>query len=424
MPESFRRWPLQHKVLGLLLGAVAAYGLAGFGALCVLIGVGSPGTGQAMLVPALTVYLAILVVLGVVTALVAWRLAKRLTRPLRELTRLADEISVGNLDVPIRFGTHVRCWEIKDCARTDCRAYGSDSVQCWYVDGTPCEGVEPRFPDKLAQCRECEVYLAHRGDEVVQLADAFQHMASSLRESRERLLQSERLAAVGETVAAISHSIKNILDGLRGGIYIARRGRRLQDIEMTAQGREMVDRNLAAVSELVMNLVDFAHPREPALEPCRPSRIVEEVLILHRERAEAAGVVLTSQVSEDVQVVHLDEHRVFHALVNLVTNALDALAERGATAGPPGLVEVHVFPDGPWLVWTVRDNGPGIPLDVRRRLFQGLVTTKGSRGTGLGLLSVQKVAREHGGSVRLESEPGRGTTVSLVLPLRQGASPP
>ncbi len=408
----FRRWPLEHKVLALVLGTVGAYGLAGFAVLWILVEVGPLARGRAMPVPALIVYLVVLVALVAVTALVAWRVARRLTRPLIDLTRVAGEISLGNLDVPIRLGTHVRCWEIKGCTREDCRAYGVTSIRCWYIDGTPCEGVEPRFPQKLAQCRRCEVYLAHRGDEIVQLADAIHHMAWSLRESRERLLQAERLAAVGETVAAISHSIKNILDGLKGGIYIARRGRRLQDIEMTAQGREMVDRNLAAVSELVMNLIDFANPSEPSLEPCRPHRIVEEVLLLYQERAKEAGITLESSVSPELGAVLLDEHRLFHALVNLVTNALEALANRGS-----GRVEVRVESEGRWLVWTVQDNGPGIPPEVRSRLFRGLVTTKGSKGTGLGLLSVEKVAREHGGCVRLKSEPGFGTSVSLVVPL-------
>ena len=121
---------------------------------------------------------------------VARLVVRQAVKPLRELTRVADEISTGNLDPRLDFGIHVNCWEIKNCQQTDCQAYMNFSQQCWYIDGTPCEGYEPHFPAKLAGCRTCDVYQAHRGDEVVQLADAFRHMTNVLKASREELVTS------------------------------------------------------------------------------------------------------------------------------------------------------------------------------------------------------------------------------------------
>ena len=126
-----------------------------------------------------------------VVLLGARSVVRRAIRPLKELIRVADRISMGQLDPEMNFGVTVNCWEIKNCGRTDCRAYMNFSQQCWYVDGTPCEGYEPRFPVKLAGCRKCEVYQMHRGDEIVQLADSFRHMTGVIKASREELVTSD-----------------------------------------------------------------------------------------------------------------------------------------------------------------------------------------------------------------------------------------
>ena len=139
------------------------------------------------------------------SSLFALRLSKDLTKPVVRLTGLADEISQGSLDVELDFGQHVNCWEIKHCRKSECAAYENREVQCWFVDGTPCEGYEPRFPQKLGQCRQCEVYQAHRGDEIVQLADSFKHMAYKLKISQKDLKGAYNLQ---------KHLIENSFDGI------------------------------------------------------------------------------------------------------------------------------------------------------------------------------------------------------------------
>ncbi len=413
--QCFRRLALRHKILLIVLAILVVYSLLALAALHWILGrvdrAAGPA-GQRLALSAEGLPIAVLALLVVTAVVVTWRVTSHMTRPVIELTRVADEISIGNLEVEFRFGRHVKCWEIKGCNETSCTAYGNTEVQCWYVDGTPCKGVEPRFPQKLVQCRACEVYQAHRGDEIVQLADAFQHMTKRLRDSQAELLRSERLAATGEAVARISHSIKNILDSLMGGAYVYRRGRRLNDEKIRATGWDMMERNLGAISELVMNLLDFSKARQPFLEPCDPARMLGEVVELHRERAEAARVDLTSRCDDGVGPVSLDVHAIFHSLVNLVTNALDALSP-----DRPGRVELTVSRDGDRLVFSVSDNGLGMNPEVQARLFKGMFSTKGSKGTGLGLLSVHKAVREHGGTLEVASKPGEGATFRMVLPL-------
>jgi len=411
----FRTLTLQQKIILIVLVILAAHSLLGFlalhGILSKLARTGEPG-GHWLAATVETIYVVVLGALTVVAWLVMRRLIGRLTRPVVELTHLADDISTGNLKVEFHFGRHVKCWEIKGCHETSCPAYGSAAVQCWYVDGTPCKGVEPRFPQKLIQCRACEVYQAHRGDEIVQLADAFQHMTKRLLDSQAELLRAERLAATGETVAMVSHSIKNILDSLMGGIYVYLRGRRLSDEKSKATGWDMVERNLGAISELVRNLLDFSKARQPFFEPCDPARMVADVVQLHKERADAAKVDLKARCDDALGRVYLDVHAVFHGLVNLVTNALEALPR-----DRPGRIEVTASREGERMVFSVSDNGVGMSPEVQARLFKGMFSTKGSKGTGLGLLSVQKVVREHGGTMEVASKPGEGATFRIALPL-------
>jgi PAS domain S-box-containing protein len=115
-------------------------------------------------------------------------LAKYITRPVTQLTHLADEISRGNLDVPFDFGETVKCWEIEKCDKIDCPAYGNIDLMCWFAEGTLCTGSPMgKFPEKLEECLKCRVYREHAGDEIVRLADAFANMTRNLKVSRDEL---------------------------------------------------------------------------------------------------------------------------------------------------------------------------------------------------------------------------------------------
>ncbi len=117
-------------------------------------------------------------------------LSRYITRPLTQLTKLADDVSRGNPGKD--FGRLVKCWEVENCEKRDCPAYENIEIMCWYVDGTLCQ-VQPSgsFPEKLDMCRKCKVFRTNAGDEMVQLADSFKHMLYRLRKSEEDLRQSE-----------------------------------------------------------------------------------------------------------------------------------------------------------------------------------------------------------------------------------------
>jgi PAS domain S-box-containing protein len=118
---------------------------------------------------------------------ISQRLSKYITRPVTQLTRLADEISHGNLDVPFDVGQKLKCWEIEGCEKTDCPAYGNKDATCWFTEGTMSPGDPTVFPEKLDACRKCKVYTTHRGDEIARLADAFFNMTRNLKISRDEI---------------------------------------------------------------------------------------------------------------------------------------------------------------------------------------------------------------------------------------------
>jgi PAS domain S-box-containing protein len=119
-------------------------------------------------------------------------LSRVVTRPITLLTRLAGEVSLGNLDTRISMGNRERCWEVLQCKKQECPAYGNEALPCWFVDDTRCS-IDPfrRFPKKLEVCHDCPLYENQVGDEIVQLADAFNHMTQRLRDSERELRCSE-----------------------------------------------------------------------------------------------------------------------------------------------------------------------------------------------------------------------------------------
>ncbi|REJ72139.1 MAG: FHA domain-containing protein [Planctomycetota bacterium] len=231
---------------------------------------------------------------------------------------------------------------------------------------------------------------------------------------QEALLTAERLAAVGQTIATLSHHIKNILQGVRGGSYYVEQGLETGDTELVRKGWGIVERNQDRIFNLVTDMLSFSKERQPDLQPADVNQVVGDVCDLMQVRAEEHGVTLERQLSSDIPESLFDADGMHRAVLNIVTNAIDVLEE--ARDGRI-VVETHYDSDEEQLSIDVRDNGPGIPADELPRLFSLFESTKGARGTGLGLAVSRKILREHGGEITVESQPGEGTTFCLSWPL-------
>ncbi|BBO32409.1 ATP-binding protein [Lacipirellula parvula] len=243
------------------------------------------------------------------------------------------------------------------------------------------------------------------------------------------LVQAERLAAVGQTIASLSHHIKNILQGVRGGSYLielglgdhdsmAKSGERDEAAEQKAvdtirKGWAIVERNQERISTLVMDMLTFSKEREPEPRPANLNEITSEVVELMASRAQELSVELAWQPASDMPSLMFDPEALHRAILNVVTNAIDACDE---AEHPKVIVATHYDDDAKVAQITVEDNGGGIAPDDLEAIFTVFVSRKGGRGTGLGLPVTRKILEEHGGQVRVDSTVGQGSKFTLELP--------
>jgi signal transduction histidine kinase len=270
---------------------------------------------------------------------------------------------------------------------------------------TPLSGVPRNPPPKFT------------GDHL-ELAMAIAHQAAlAVEETRyhQAMVQAERLAAVGQTIAALSHDIKNILQGLRSGSEILQMGLEAMDPVLLKQGWRNIEKNQHRIYDLVMNMLGYCKEREPTIEETDLNAIVQEVVDLVAPRAAEKQIQLEARLTQDLPRCPADREGIHRALLNIVGNALDAVEE---VEQPRVVVATSREGGEAWFRIQVRDNGPGIPPEKLGELFRPFVSTKGSRGTGLGLAVSRKILREHGGDVLVQSQLGQGSLFTLRLPPR------
>jgi PAS domain S-box-containing protein len=243
----------------------------------------------------------------------------------------------------------------------------------------------------------------------------FQDLREIKRLERE-LLKAERLAAVGQTVAGLAHGLKNILHGLKGGSYLVDLGIKKDDTEKLKNGWDMIKRNIGRTSGLVMDLLTYSKEREPEFEDCFPNEIASEVADLLAEKAREGRVEIKKSLDPAIPQVSMDPRIVHTALLNLVTNAIDACLFDEDTGKQWQVVVATTLEDDNTIRFDVSDNGAGMSKTVSDRLFTSFFSTKGHRGTGLGLMVTRKLVEEHGGRIDVVSSPGEGTTFTIHLP--------
>ncbi len=283
-------------------------------------------------------------------------------------------------------------------------------------------------------------YRARFNDEHLRLMTAIGHQAALAIEDTfyySAMMQSERLAVMGQTIATLSHHIKNILQGIRGGSYLIEAGLQRNDTDAVRRGWAMVDRNQDRISHLVLDMLTFSKEREPEKVDADLNETVADVVELMQTRGQELGVTVEFEPDRSLPLANFDPEAMHRAVLNIVTNAIDAAAQRAReesadefeieiedeqpveTIEPiPAVVKVQTRFEsrGGWSI-LVTDNGFGIAAEDRDRIFSLFESNKGARGTGLGLPVSEKILREHGGEIRIHNaNPPPGTCFELVLP--------
>jgi len=252
------------------------------------------------------------------------------------------------------------------------------------------------------------------------LAIAIAHQAAlAVEETRyhQAMVQAERLAAIGQTIAALSHHIKNILQGLRSGSEILKMGLAEKNDKLIQQGWRVAEKSQGKIFDLVMDMLSYSKERVPAVEPTDINAVTKDIVELLLPRAQELNVTLEMSLGENIPEVQADPEGLHRALLNIVGNAIDAVEGR-----PEPKVTVGTRADEHWARIVVLDNGVGIPPAQVAEIFKPFVSTKGARGTGLGLPVSRKIMREHGGDLAVQSQVGTGSKFTMRLPIKSPLS--
>ena len=235
-----------------------------------------------------------------------------------------------------------------------------------------------------------------------------------------QLIQSERLAAIGQASASIIHSIKNILNSLKGGSYMIKTGLGKNDLELAREGWGVAQTGIDRISELAKDMLDFTKTQKSSIEPGSINDVVAEVCLAMTKTPEAQNVVhLTWDLDEGIPPVIVDRKAIFNAVMNLISNAIDACIDHEYESEDHQWVKVRTYleTDNGHVCIEVKDNGGGISDELKERIFSPFFSTKFNKGTGLGLTITMKIIREHKGTLLLDTLPGQGSTFTIKLPV-------
>lgn len=314
-------------------------------------------------------------------------------------------------------------------AMNDPRFAKGDSVQQFAIRSAVCSPIE--FGDRTFGAIYVDSTIANYTFTPEQLAlmnaiGRHTGLALANAQAYAKKLQTEKLAAVGETVAVLSHSIKNILQGLRGGADVVEMGLKKDDLKIAKGGWGILKRNIDRIMALTLNMLAYSRPRALEYELSRIGALLEDCAELLKDQSAARQVALIVDADSEIPPIMFDPHLMHQAMVNLMVNAVEAVGPRtgivtvrasyippikGASGGKNVLGGL-----GPLVRVDVIDNGPGIAPERHAGLFEPFQTTKGIRGTGLGLAVTKRIVDEHGGKITLTSDVNSGCTFSVFLP--------
>ena len=260
-------------------------------------------------------------------------------------------------------------------------------------------------PTQLACTALCVLDRGRRIGTLVTLSDVTEEELA-----RNRIVQAEKMTLVGQTLAGVAHELNNPLAALIGYADLLRNQELDPAVEKPVQ--QMREQALRA-TRIVRNLLNFARRRNPERVPTNIKELVESVVELFAYEARIASVEVQVEFPETPPRVLGDKHALQQVLVNLFQNALHALEHWSGTR----VLSIRVIDEGEGIVISVSDTGPGVPEELRTRVFESFFTTKGSnKGTGLGLALSRSITQEHGGDLLLAPDTGGGACFSVRLP--------
>ncbi len=370
---------------------------------------------------------------------------------INEIQRLL-ETAAKEKSFNVRFNNPnlVNCWEVLKCNKTDCPAYMNKDKHCWSIAGSYCtDKVKGVWAKIFGNCKKCRVYqkaipnkyylvgeifnnmmnmLEHKNLQVKDYAQNLEQKVKDrtislekanqeLKETQEQLIQTGKLAAIGQLAAGVSHELNNPLGGILGySQFILEIGKEMNDkipeeLKSVFTYVEYIEKESQRCKTIVANLLRFSRSSEDDIAPLDVNRALEDTFTFTRHQLEINKVELVTSFAKNLPPVMGNEHRLQQVFTNLMINAQQAMAAGGkltvSTAKNNGSVEI-----------AFADTGCGIPKENMDKLFNPFFTTKSpGEGTGLGLSVTYGIIRDLGGEIEVDSKENKGATFKVKLPV-------
>ena len=248
------------------------------------------------------------------------------------------------------------------------------------------------------------------------LEDRVRQRTRELTEAQDQLVRKEKLAAIGQLAGGIAHDLRNPLGAIKNALYYLKRRMATSEAARAnpriGQFLEIMDDEVQHASQIISDLMSFARVRKPSLSPTNVVEVLDGSL---SSLAMNDGVQVVRDLEPELPVVMADRDQLYRVFLNLAGNAQEAMSEGGRLTVGARHADGH-------LEISFADTGAGMGEELLAKIFEPLFTTK-AKGTGLGLAVCQKVVQAHGGSIRVQSAPGRGSTFTVVLPLDADVPP-
>jgi PAS domain S-box-containing protein len=285
------------------------------------------------------------------------------------------------------------------------------------MEGRPAEvnGLTVKRKDGSRRLVDIRAYPVQIGDQPLVLGiarDITERMRAEKerKEIEEKVRQLQKMEAVGRLAGGVAHEINNPLGVILG--FAQSVSRRIPDDDPLSMPLKSIEREALRCKALVSDLLAFSRKSAEEFSPVDPSGLLESTRTLVENQARLGRIEMVVHCDPDLPKIHADVIRLQQVLVNMATNAIDAMP-----CG--GLLSLGAQRNGSAVVVTVGDTGEGMSLEVKEHIFEPFFTTKElGKGTGLGLSLAFEIIGQHGGTIECDSQVGKGTTFTIRLPVK------
>jgi len=270
------------------------------------------------------------------------------------------------------------------------------------------------FVTKPINVDALEISLKRAYDRILmrrQLRDYTENLERLIREKTE--LQ-DHLSSLGLMISSISHGIKGLLTGLDGGMYLLDSGFAKQNQNQTQEGLEVVKIMAERIRKMVMDILYYAKERNVSWERVNVLSFAKEVTLTVAPKIKKQGIELVCEFDPSLDEFEIDQGSIHAALINILDNAVDACINDKSKQAHQVIFSVKEEKDH--ILFVISDNGIGMDAETREKIFTLFFSSKGKKGTGLGLFISDRIIKQHGGSIEVKSKSGHGTQFRIKIP--------